>query len=266
VPAVNRPCDACGSTDAVRLLEKDGYPVVRCARCGLVYVDAVLGDADIERIYGREYYTGAVFDEYMAEQDARLALARSRVRRLRRRRPEGALLDVGCAAGYFLEAAKDSYAVTGVEVSAYAADYARTTFGHRVVTGEIGEAGFPGAAFDVVTLWDTVEHLREPSAVLGEIGRVTRPGGLLALTTGDVESRLARRDLRRWDLMTPPWHLFFFSADTLGRVLAKAGFRIERISRDGFVSARPRLRTWPVALLMAALGQGNVMTVYARRT
>ena len=185
---------------------------------------------------------------------------------LARLAPGGALLDLGCAAGFFLTAAAERYAVTGVEVSAFASQHARDEFGLRVFTGEIFDAPLADGEFDVVTLWDVIEHVAEPAAVLTEVARVTKPGGLVVMTTGDVSGPLAVRDLERWNLMTPPAHLAFFSPRTIERLLNDSGFELVRHVADGIVSTRPRLNA-PLAQTAAGmLGVGNVMTLYARRT
>ena len=259
-------CPVCGEPRRDRLFGKDGWPVARCPACGLVYVDATVDRAALDRIYGRDYYEGEVFDDYLGERDARLASGRVRAARLAALVPHGRLLDLGCAAGYFLHAASAHYEVTGVEVSAFASQHARDEFGHRVFTGEIFDAPLADGEFDVVTLWDVVEHLADPRAVLREVARVTRTGGLLALTTGDVEGPLASQDLERWDLMCPPAHLLFFAPRTIERLLNDAGFEIVRILADGRVSTRPRLTGPHVQRVLGTLGVGNVMTILAVRS
>jgi SAM-dependent methyltransferase len=259
-------CPVCGESRRERLFVKDDWPIARCPACSLVYVDAVLDRDALDALYGRDYFEGDTFAHYLAERDVRVGSARGRVQHLSAIVPGGRLLDVGCAAGFFLEAAAECYAVTGVEISAYASEYARETLGHRVFTGEIFDAPLREGEFDVVTLWDVVEHLADPRSVLAEIARVTRPGGLLALTTGNVEGPLARRDLEHWDLMFPPGHLSFFSPRTVERLLNDAGFEIRRLVADGRVSARPRLTGRLPQLAAGTVGAGNVMTVFARRT
>jgi 2-polyprenyl-3-methyl-5-hydroxy-6-metoxy-1,4-benzoquinol methylase len=248
------------------MFAKDGWPIVRCPACGLVYVDAELDRAALDAIYGRDYYEGAVFENYLGDQDVRIASGRDRVRRIGAIVPSGRLLDVGCAAGFFLLAASERYEVAGVELSAFAAQYAREEFGLQVFTGELADTRFDDGAFDVVTLWDVIEHVLEPRAVIAEAARVTRPDGLLVLTTGNIEGRLARRNLERWNLMTPPAHLTFFSPSTLERLLNGSGFEIIRRVADGVFSSRRRLANPLMHSVAGTLGIGNVMTVFARRT
>jgi SAM-dependent methyltransferase len=258
-------CPACGETQRKRLFVKDGWPIERCAACTLVYVDARLDREAIDQIYRRDYYEGEAFADYLGERRERLESARDRVRRLASVIPGGRLLDLGCATGFFLEAAAASYDVTGVEVSQFAAEFARKEFGHRVFIGEIFDAPLVDEEFDVVTMWDVLEHVRDPRATLDEVARVTRTGGVLVLSTGNVEGPLARRDLEHWDLMFPPGHLTFFSPQSLEPLLNAAGFELDRIIGDGRVSRRAGL-TRPYSVAAAgAIGLGNVITVTARR-
>lgn len=265
VPPTRAGCPLCGAAERERLFTHDGWPIARCPGCSLVYVDAAVDREALEAIYGRDYYQGDVFADYLGEREIRVESARGRVAQIARVAPGGTLLDVGCAAGFFLHAAAERYEVTGVEVSAFASAYAREEFGQRVFTGEIFDAPLADAEFDVVTMWDVIEHLADPAAVMAEVARVTRPGGLVVLTTGDVRGPLAARGLERWNLMTPPAHLSFFSPGTLERLLNAAGFELERLLADGIVSPRPRLSGPLVRAAAGALGIGNVMTVYARR-
>jgi SAM-dependent methyltransferase len=247
------------------LFDKDGYPICRCTSCGLVQVAAELSRDELEQIYDEEYFSSDVFHDYVAERDARVEAGRAAARTLARLVPAGTLLDVGCAAGFFLEAASTHFEVTGVELSPFASSYARETLGLRVFTGDVTEGMLEGEQFDVVTVWNTVEHMADPLGGLASIGRVMRPGALLALSTGDVTGPLARLSLRNWNLMAPPYHLFFFSPKTIDLLLAKAGFELRRLVYDGVVATSGPLASDAAHLAATVAGVGNVMTVYAVR-
>jgi len=248
------------------LFDKDGYPICRCGSCGLVQVGASLSRDELEQIYGEEYFSSEVFHDYVAERDARVEAGRAAARTLTRLVPAGRLLDVGCAAGFFLEAASAHFDVTGVELSPFASGYARETLGLRVFTGDVTEGAVDGERFDVVTVWNTVEHMADPLGALVSIARLMRPGAVLALSTGDVAGPLARLDLESWNLMAPPHHLFFFSPATIDLLLAKAGFELRRLVYDGVVATRGPFASDAARLAAAVAGLGNVMTVYAVRT
>lgn len=258
-------CMLCDETRRRALFEKDGYQIVRCRSCGLVYVDADLASADLQRRYGPDYYGGGVFDDYMAERDERIASAGEYCRLLARLVPGGRLLDIGCATGFFLEAASQRWDVTGVELSDFAAEYAKREFGHKVLTGDIADVGLPDASFDIVTMWNTVEHMANPRQAISHVARVASPNALVVLTTGNVGGPLARRDLANWNLMTPPEHLYFFDPGTITRLLEDAGLTVRRIAQDGWITTNRALGFTSINVVAAAVGLGNVMTVYARR-
>jgi SAM-dependent methyltransferase len=247
------------------LFTKDGYQIVRCDRCMLLYVDAELGSSELAARYDADYYGGGMFADYIGERQERIASARTYCRILERVQPEGRLLDVGCAAGFFLEAASKHWDVMGVELSGFASDYARREFGHTVLTGDLAEVDLPDAAFNVVTLWNTVEHMSNPRQAMAHVARVAAPGALIVLTTGNATGPLARRDLFNWNLMTPPEHLYFFDPRTITRLLEGQGLGVRRVALDGFVSTTGALTLPPVRVIASALGFGNVMTVFARR-
>ena len=142
-----RKCNSCKSPDNEKLFEKDGYSIVKCSCCSLIYVGENITDAELKELYGEKYYKSdddRLFSDYMAEEPARLASAKSRIAKLRKFSPSaGKLLDVGCAAGFFLEASKKYYDVYGVEFSEYSSAFARNKFGLNVYTGTLEEASFP---------------------------------------------------------------------------------------------------------------------------
>jgi SAM-dependent methyltransferase len=267
VPGTRRQrCALCGAPERKHLFDKDGYPIARCRSCRLVQVDVELSRDELERIYGEDFFTEEeLFHDYVAQRDIRVASGARFADVIARIVPGGRLLDVGAAAGFFLEAASRHYDVTGVEFSPFAAEHARTTFGHRVLTGDVTEVDLAGEQFDVATMWATIEHMADPLAAVTAVASLTRPGGLLVLSTGDVTGPLARLDLRDWNLMLPPYHLFFFSPRTIEVLFAKAGFRLRRIIYDGVVATRGPLATKQGHWLSTLLGLGNVMTVYATR-
>jgi SAM-dependent methyltransferase len=249
------------------LFDKDGYPIARCPTCTLIQVDAELSRAELDEIYGPRYFTDEdLLHDYVAERAVRLESGTRAADALARLVPGGRLLDIGCAAGFFLMPAARHYDVTGVELSKFASAYARSEFGLRVLTGDVSDVGLEGELFDVVTMWATIEHVSDPVRTVEAAAALTRPEGLFVMSTGDATGPLGRRNLRGWNLMTPPHHLFFFSPRTVDRLLAQAGFRLRRIVYDGIVAEGGPLRSPYAQRAAMMLGTGNVMTVYATRT
>ena len=191
----------------------------------------------------------------------------------------GHLLEVGSAYGYFLdEARKRGWRVRGVEPAEHAAQRARHVLGVDVAVGPLTELPVDGQSVDVVALWDVIEHVPNPRETLARAFDWLRPGGVLALSTGDIGSLVARIHGRDWSLLTPPWHQYFFSRRTMRAMLVDVGFTVVRIGGDGNVavdrsSRRPRvpsriaavLESRPVSSGARKLGRGGIMFVFARK-
>jgi 2-polyprenyl-3-methyl-5-hydroxy-6-metoxy-1,4-benzoquinol methylase len=231
----NRVCNACkGSVDRQLDLvwRKDGHDVLRCPSCGLRFRADLPTPQDLEALYGAAYFRsgessehGEGYADYLAEDDLHRLNARRRLRLLDGLAPRGALLDVGCAAGFFLAEARDQgWIVSGSELSPEMASWASGELGiEGVVQGAFLEQEWERGSFDVVTMWDYIEHTLDPAAELRRAAELLRPGGLLALSTGDAGSLLARLSGRRWHLLTPRHHNYFFTRKALVLALEQAG-------------------------------------------
>jgi 2-polyprenyl-3-methyl-5-hydroxy-6-metoxy-1,4-benzoquinol methylase len=156
--------------------------------------------------------------------------------------PSPRLLDLGCATGFFLEvAAAAGCSVEGLDISSYAVERARQK-GFRVHRGELEEMRFRNGAFDALTMWDIVEHVSDPQALLMESSRILAPGGVLAISTPDTGSITAKILGGRWlGFRSIDEHLYFFSRRTITQMLAQAGFEVRRITSIGKYLSLPRI-------------------------
>ncbi|HET7294252.1 MAG TPA: class I SAM-dependent methyltransferase [Vicinamibacteria bacterium] len=221
----------CGTETPCRPLFALERTILRCERCGLVFADPEGAPA---HDYSESYYRGGVYADYLMERGAIRRNAQRSLAALESLVPGRRLLDVGCAAGFFLEAARDrGWSVRGLDVSAYAAAFARDRLGLPVLLGSIVVPPQGLEDFDVVTLWDAIEHLDRPDLALLRIRERLREGGVLALSTGDYGSLLRRITGRRWRLFRDPTHNFFFDRETLRRLLERGGFEVLSVSRRG---------------------------------
>jgi SAM-dependent methyltransferase len=224
-------CPLCGRPTRRRFI-RPPWEVRRCDGCIVELTVGEWSPARAQAFYGADYFVGhgdAGYVDYPSLESALRRTARRRLSQL----PRGVrLLDVGCATGGFLREAQHVDRVVGTDISW---DACRRVAG-RGITAVVTDAGtlpFAAASFDVVTMWDTIEHLGDPRAGLAEVARVLRPGGLLALTTGDVDSWCRRLSGKRWHLYNLPEHRFFFSAAALTTMLKEAGLRPVRCRREG---------------------------------
>jgi 2-polyprenyl-3-methyl-5-hydroxy-6-metoxy-1,4-benzoquinol methylase len=228
-------CNLCGTlaTGRDRAWEKDGYEILRCPSCSLLF-RADLPEPDALRtIYGESYFRapaddveGQGYADYLADEPEHRRNAQRRLRLLERYAHPGRLLDVGCAAGFFLdEARRAGWTIAGVDVSEPMTSWAREHLRLPVLTGPFLNADLNGT-FDAVTMWDYLEHVIDPREELERAAVLLRKSGILALSTGDASSAVARFSGRRWHLLTPEHHNFFFMRDHLARYLEEQGFEL----------------------------------------
>lgn len=213
---------------------KDGYEIVRCPSCGLLFRADLPTEADLDEIYGPEYFQGGAegYLDYLADEEVHRLSARRRLDLLERVVPRGRLLDVGAAAGFFVDEARTrGWDAAGIDVSAPMVEW-----GSRELQVPLERkllAGLADDAFDAVTMWDYIEHALDPAADLRRARELLRPGGVLALSTGDAATFVARVSGSRWHLLTPRHHNFFFSAATLSRLLAQSGLQLVSLDHRG---------------------------------
>ena len=223
------------------------YPIVSCERCGLRQMRPRDDDATLARAYGAL----PADVEHQLDVAAR-KLADSQTDLLTRHRAAPArLLDVGAGAGCFLEAASArGYDAGGLEPSAECVRLVRERVpSARMVHGSIESANIASGSYDIVTLWDVLEHLTDPRATVRRLASWLSPGGLLALQLPDGNSLPARLFGASWPLLLRE-HLTYFDVATMTRLLETEGYRV--------VTIGPCLRYFPLAHLATRLRQAGV--------
>jgi len=225
VDKVIRECSACKlmvlgplpTEDELRVVYNDGY-----------FDNAALTETDITKVYGYvDYISERVHKQTgyagICRRLTRLAVAAQRPPRL---------LDYGCGLGFFLDSAFESgFEVQGVEFNQYAVDYIRKRYAHTVVHS----AEFTGEdTYDVVTMFDVIEHLREPFETLEKVRGMLAKNGVLVVSTIDATSVTSRMMGKRLeDFRRIREHLFFFSRTNLAAVLRRCGFDVIETSSLG---------------------------------
>lgn len=225
-------CVACTGRETRPLYRVSDFEIVACTRCGLVRT-SLPADFDPTAIYDESYFDGRQADGYADYQGSQEILRKEFRRTLRVLArggvSGGALIELGCAYGYFLEEARAAFSVCGVEVSAAASAACRAR-GLRVESALSPELAAECGPFDAAVMLDVIEHLSDPASILAELRGAMRKGGRLLLTTGDIGALAARLSGSSWRLMTPPQHLWFFSPETVTRLLERTGFRTLRVT------------------------------------
>lgn len=285
---MNTTCDCCGTRSATEIWTKDGYRLVRCDGCGLVYVANPPTEAQLQALYS--FASG--YHQELEQSEEEIARhrgeAQANMRTLALSARPGTVLDVGCSTGLFLlEAKKAGWDVQGLEYSPDSAKIAREKHGLPVQQGALLAGRYPSNSFDVVTMWDVIEHLPSPSAALDVVVDVLKPGGLFIAKTPNVDGLYPAMSLKVagkagfWGHPEPPGHLFQFSEKTLGNLLTRKGLEVVRAHqqtipvaysfgtpRQWFRSAKWLAYTMvfaPMVVLGPFAGRGDAVTVVARK-
>lgn len=207
-----------------------------CSGCGFITADVALSEDELRTLYGADYFHGDEYADYVAEGPELRENFRRRIETLLQYQPEQErrrLFEIGAAYGFFLDEVRSSYEqVAGIDISEAAAEYARSQLGVDVVAADYLALQLPEQV-DTLCMWDTIEHLSRPRDFIEKAARDVRAGGLLALTTGDIDSLNARMRGRRWRMIHPPTHLHYFSRRTLVRLLDSAGFDVVHVETAG---------------------------------
>ncbi len=228
-------CGACGSAERSVKFEDGPFSVVTCKRCELTYVTPRLGDAAlIDDVYNEGYWSSDSakqrgYTDYRADQPLYLKTYRRRLSVVERHFPEaGRVLDVGCAAGYFLKVMQEEgWDVVGLEPSDAIRPHAQELLGEKnVLAGVLGDVDLEPHSFDLITMWDVIEHIPDTVAAIREVGKLLKPGGCFLIETQNIDSRAAKVLGKRWQHYKHAEHIYHFNKKTLGAALEKAGFEI----------------------------------------
>jgi dolichol-phosphate mannosyltransferase len=203
-------------------------PVYTCLACGLEQVPASLIPAHLE-----ELYQGVSDEKYLENIDARkrtFARVFDQIVRDLPHKQNPRMLEVGAYCGLFItEAQRRGWAVDAVEPSAWATRYARDVTGVTVHEGFLSQNRAKlQSQYDAVVSWDVLEHVRNPLTFVKECADFLPPGGILCLSTLDIDSWAPRLLKRHW-----PWlmdmHVQYFDRHVLADLLTRAGLELVRV-------------------------------------
>lgn len=236
------PCPICGNAgQSLRYELTDlayGIPgkfqLVTCDECGHLFQSPRPTQSEIGSYYPEEYqpFGKAIEDatQFGFMRWLRHQQLRTRCLQVYRLRTSGALLDVGCSTGLFLNEMRvyGPWKLAGIEIDPRASAYAMDRFGLDVFNGQVEEAPWPDQSFDVVTLWDVLEHLPDPGGALRHLRRLLAEHGLLIVSVPNLDSVDAARFGPFWTGLDVPRHFSVFRKRDIVRLVEAAGCRVIR--------------------------------------
>lgn len=231
-------CVLCDLDDSQLLYIKDSFNIVRCKQCDLIYVNPRPDEKLLAEIYRQEYhraYQGKNFVQ-LHEGEFKKRLFEERIKIIQKHKEGRRILDVGCSYGYFLEVARErGWDAYGIELSQYAANYAREKMGLNVFNGDVFSIDSHDY-FDVCTLWHVLEHIPTPIKSLQRIHRLLKKNGMIVIETPNINCSKAKKQKKSWGYLRLPEHLYYYTPATAKQLLSKCGFEIIHITSADFGS------------------------------
>jgi 2-polyprenyl-3-methyl-5-hydroxy-6-metoxy-1,4-benzoquinol methylase len=271
-------CMLCGSEISSEMFRDGQFRVVRCADCQMVWVTPRLKPEVLPSVYNEGYWESTSpkdrgYADYRRAAPLYIKTFRKRYSLIEKfAGTKGRTLDIGCAAGFFLKVMKDKgWEVSGVELSPEIAAYARDTFDlEDIFVGTLDEAPHQEKSFDLVTMWDVIEHIAEPLPFLKRAASLLKDTGCLILETQNVDSRFAKRLGPRWHHYKHLEHLYHFNPKTIERLLDQAGLEIVHLTPRfggkhvslGFIRERATRVHGVMKYLLAPLAPLSGMSFY----
>jgi cyclopropane fatty-acyl-phospholipid synthase-like methyltransferase len=222
-------CQSCGSDK-----KKVVYPDLldQCLDCGLIRADEKFFNLlQAETLYSEEYFKGAEYENY---ENDKLALQKNFEKRIKSAvknlNQNSSVLELGCAYGYFYEVLRknSNCRYFGMDVSLHAVAEAKKNYGAYFKAGDFMTEEFT-EKFSDVFMWDVIEHLDKPSDFFKKIYQLLGDRGKVYITTGDIGKLIPKIQGKKWRMIHPPSHLFYFSKKTMKRFLENHGFEMVKI-------------------------------------
>jgi 2-polyprenyl-3-methyl-5-hydroxy-6-metoxy-1,4-benzoquinol methylase len=228
-------CPVCNSTASSTELEKFGTKILHCANCSLRYSGQVPNDTT--DIYSDELYlTESLEITHSTREYRKVRFGQERIEVLKKHMPpgkSGKLLDIGCGTGWFLEVARDAgFEIHGQEIGkSYAnwtAQYVKCPV-YSVPVHEIPDAG----TYDVITLFDLIEHITDPVSFIKQCVKLLAPGGLLFILTPNFDSLAISIMREHSSLVLPAEHVVYFTRQSITRLMNQCGLQLEYYATCG---------------------------------
>ena len=224
-------CHVCQS-DKVDCLwpvrDNPEYLVYSCQECGVKFLLPQPTDAFLRDLYSKSYYDAWGIEEYSGSvRDMKLSTFDLRLNLIKKYKKQGNILDVGCATGFFLEGASAAgFTPFGVEISDYSFNIAKEKFGEEALfQGILEDCPFAERSFDVITMSDLLEHVRNPHTVMEKVRALLKDDGIVMIMTPDTDS------LTHW-IMREKWvhykieHLFYFNKESIRLLADRHDFQV----------------------------------------
>jgi 2-polyprenyl-3-methyl-5-hydroxy-6-metoxy-1,4-benzoquinol methylase len=223
-------CPVCASSKrTLEITLVEGLRIYQCSNCTLAYVDPF--PVNSSDIYEKTYFDKSLvsYDQMRSYRIQRFGV--ERINLIKKFIPSGKLLDIGCGVGWFLEAAKsEGFEIYGQEISSELADYTSESLGIKVFTEEISNIK---QKFDVITMFDLIEHVMDPKKLILESKALLNPGGIIVAFTPNFDSLGIQLLRETSSLICPPAHLTYFTKKSVEKLAMDSGLELVHLETKG---------------------------------
>jgi SAM-dependent methyltransferase len=249
-------CKICGSNSIshkyqlrdFRLDKESLYSYSWCAQCGVIFQNPQISQKEMLNHYNQE----SVYDLPIPRKGIKRILfthgLHKRAKIIKRFKNSGRLLDIGCGSGAFINfmAKKMNFEVMGTEINETDINYIKKHYSLNVFFGDIGEVGLPEKNYDVITLWDVLEHIHDPKQMIINLKPLLKPDGLLVLRVPNLNSLDSKIFKKFWAGLDAPRHYYIFSEESILKLLRDCDFQIKSINQNigGYLNFITSVKFW----------------------
>lgn len=234
---LNRNCPVCSSGQASKAFDKEGFDFVTCDSCDCLYVNPVPTDELLTM-----YYDGFSSMEFFHEkilkptEEERKKIFYRRAQDMKPFvKPGDKILEIGSSIGFFIEAAlKEGWDVSGVEINSNLVEYTQKKYNVKIYQGMFEHVNFDHC-YDMVVMWEVLEHIVEPCSLLKKIAQALPKGGRFVGTLPNIEGIEFKVCGKEHEMIEAPGHLNYFSIKTLEKLFDRAGFKLTYFSTPGIL-------------------------------
>ncbi len=227
---MSQKCRLCKNEENKIVFNEFGIDILRCNKCGHVY-----SSYDQEQNYSDYYGKKIEKEDHFWWEEAHERMYKDFGKKFLKNK-KGKILDVGCGLGYFLKhiSLYNDWDAYGCEISQSAVDFAKNKLDIKnVICGKIEGSDYPNNYFDIITLWDVIEHIPDPFPLLKYLNSILKEGGILFIHTPNINIQLSKARIKKLlkgmcreaHYLEAKDHINIYSPKTMKRVLDECGYK-----------------------------------------
>jgi len=220
-------CPFCVNSSSEHLFNVNGFKIVRCQRCGLIFLNPRPKDKDLTKFYPHDYYgKGGRIKRTLEKQLTRFShfLRRAIILKIKKK---GRILDFGCGTGAFIaKFSRNEWERFGVELNPMGYNLAKKDKDLKITNIDLKRTHFPDKYFDVITAFSVIEHTNNPKEIIAEFFRILKDDGILYLSTPNAGGIGFLISGKNWFHLDTPRHLYLFDRKVFKKAIAGSGFEI----------------------------------------